>query len=114
MLSILPSRIGPSRRKSSTGPAVPIAEAVVAEARVAFLNQSLDTLREIFPGTAADEFRRLLLESSEESRLHVATEMLLRSSLDRSGTYGRSGVGQLEPWEKFRSEEYQLASQKLL
>ncbi|KAF8243320.1 hypothetical protein K440DRAFT_664172 [Wilcoxina mikolae CBS 423.85] len=89
----------------------PVSDATTLEAKVAFLNQSLQTLHEVFPGGDIEEIRRLLTTTSEESRLYVVTEMLLKSgSRIPTGTRAQ----QLEPWEKFRSNEYQRAVKNAL
>jgi hypothetical protein len=85
-------------------------DAAADEARVASLNQALDTLNELFPNVDVDEFRRMLTTFSEESRLHVITETLLKRSKDGRVRAWRP----VEPWEKFRSEAYTTAAKYLL
>ena len=76
------------------------------------LNQSLETLYEVFPGGDIEEIRRLLATTSEESRLYVVTEMLLKKRTASSSA--RHARAKLEPWERFRTEEYQNAVKKAL
>lgn len=57
----------------------------------------------------------MLATFSEESRVHIITEMLLKRSKDGGIPRRRVGVaGQLEPWEKFRTESYTYATKMLL
>lgn len=95
----------------SSDAAPPSADSAALQAKVAFLNQSLETLHEVFPGRDVDEIRRLLASAPDESRLYVITEMLLKSGC-RVPTSTR--VPPLEPWEKFRSAEYKNAVKKTL
>ena len=75
----------------------------------------IETLHQVFPRGDVEEMRRLLANTSEESRLYVVTEILLKS---RHGNSSDAPVPTspppLEPWEKFRSEEYKYAVKKLL
>jgi hypothetical protein len=109
---------GSSSSNSSSNDPLPAATTDIAttiqdEAKTAFLNQSLDTLHEVFPGGDVEEMRRLLSTTSEESRLYVVTEILLKSSSRSSSSAPRPGVA-LAPWEKFRTDEYQAAVKKAL
>lgn len=121
MLSLLSTSKSktPSNRKGPSSPsqgngsttATATAAAVAAdESRVVSLNKALDTLNEVFPNVDVDEFRHMLSTFSEESRLHVITESLLK----------RSGEGRVRPrrtveaWEKFRSKTYIMAAKSLL
>jgi hypothetical protein len=89
----------------------PVSDAAALEAKAAFLNQSLQTLHEVFPGGDIEEIRRLLTTTSEESRLYIVTEIMLKNG-SRIPTGARTQ--QLKPWEKFRSNEYQKAVKKAL
>jgi hypothetical protein len=108
-----------SSSSSSSNDPLPAATTTITttiqdEAKTAFLNQSLDTLHEVFPGGDVEEMRRLLSTTSEESRLYVVTEILLKSrSSSSSSSAPRPGVT-LAPWEKFRTDEYQTAVKKAL
>jgi len=87
------------------------------EPRTTCLNRSLETLCEVFPGNDIDEIRRLLATTEEESRLYVVTEMLLKhrtASSSSSAVAVRNGKAKLQPWEKFRTDEYQNAVKKAL
>ncbi|CCX34702.1 Similar to E3 ubiquitin-protein ligase RNF216; acc. no. P58283 [Pyronema omphalodes CBS 100304] len=87
------------------------ASSIAESAKVAFLNQSLETLLEVFPGGDVEEVRRLLQTSGEESRIYVVTEMLLKSG----GRVGKDAeTRELEDWEKFRTEEYKEAVRRVL
>jgi hypothetical protein len=87
------------------------------EPRTTCLNQSLETLCEVFPGGDIEEIRRLLATTEEESRLYVVTEMLLKqrtASSSSSAVAVRHGKVKLQPWEKFRTDEYQNTVKKAL
>ncbi|KAG0125275.1 hypothetical protein HOY82DRAFT_572176 [Tuber indicum] len=84
-------------------------EEAADQARVASLNRAIDILNELFPNVDVDEFRHMLSTFSEESRLHVITEELLKKSKD-----GRVQRRVVEPWEKFRSEAYIVAAKNVL
>ncbi|PWW73996.1 hypothetical protein C7212DRAFT_299441 [Tuber magnatum] len=84
-------------------------EEATDQSRVASLNRALETLNELFPNVDVDEFRHMLSTYSEESRLHVITEALLKKSKD-----GRVQKRVVEPWEKFRSKAYIIAAKSVL
>lgn len=113
MLSLLSSKAKAPilRRRSSAS----VSSSAEADAKTASLNEALDTLADIFPNVECDEFRRMLATFSDESRVHIITEMLLKRSKDGGVPQRRVGVaGQLEPWERFRTEEYKEAARGLL
>ncbi|KAI5777818.1 hypothetical protein EDC01DRAFT_759314 [Geopyxis carbonaria] len=97
--------------KPTSPTATPVADAATAQAKIAFLNQALETLHDVFPSGEVDEFRRLLKTTPDESRLYVVTEMLLKRYKDAGC---RARAGPLEPWERFRSDEYRAAVKKAL
>lgn len=111
MLSLLSSKAKAPllrRRSSASVPAD-------TDAKTASLNEALATLADVFPNVECDEFRRLLATFSEESRVHIITEMLLKRSKDGGVPQRRVGAaGQLEPWELFRTEEYKEVTRGLL
>ncbi|KAL7276107.1 hypothetical protein RUND412_000925 [Rhizina undulata] len=86
------------------------------DAKTAFLNESLNTLNDIFPNVEVDVFRKMLSDFSEESRLHIITEILLKKT--KEGEVARRVVtattGKLEKWQRFRSEAYKSASTAVL
>lgn len=109
------STILPSRSKTTSPSAsAPVAEGDatttddVHDPVAAALNESLEILHDVFPTGDVDNFRQLLSTTSEESRLYVVTEILLKSKKDSGRRPTRAGT-QLEPWQKFRSTEYQQA-----
>ncbi|KAF1353858.1 hypothetical protein BDV97DRAFT_290514 [Delphinella strobiligena] len=94
------------------------------------LNQALRVLVDVFPNVEPDVFREMLLNLSEESRLEVVTEHLLRNGAKFvQGRYRKAGKkeeasgkgpatskrahvdgqARLLQQETFRSEEYKLA-----
>lgn len=100
-----------SASPSSEAPPPSTADSAAQHAQVALLNQSLETLHEVFPGRDVDEIRRLLASAPDESRLYVATEMLLKRGCRVPAS---ARVPPLEPWEKFRSTKYRDAVKKAL
>lgn len=112
MLStILASRsknTSPSLSPSSPNPSVAtITTSTADDPATAALNECLEILYEVFPNGDVDNFRQLLLTTSEESRLYVAAEIVLKSK--RDGARIIRGGRKLESWQKFRSTEYQEA-----
>lgn len=111
MLSLLSSKAKSPllrRRPSSTA-------SFDTDAKTASLNEALEILADVFPNVECDEFRRMLATFSEESRVHIITEMLLKRSRDGGVPQRRIGAaGQLEPWERFRTEGYIEAARGLL
>ena len=84
---------------------------------IALLNHSLKTLLDVFPAAEIEHIRRLLSTSSEESRIYVVTEILLKSGGGGSAgasSRARGAVHQLEPWQRFRSDEYKNSVKKQL
>lgn len=113
MLSLLSSKAKAPliRRRSSASASV----SADTDAKIASLNEALDILADVFPNVECDEFRRMLATFSEESRVHIITELLLKRSRDGGMPQRRVGAaGQLEPWERFRTEEYKEAARGLL
>lgn len=110
MLSLLSSKAkAPLLRRQSS------ASAADTDAKTVSLNEALATLADVFPNVECDEFRRMLATFSEESRVHIITEILLKRSKDGGVPQRRVGAaGQLEPWERFRTEEYKEATKGLL
>ncbi|RPA92125.1 hypothetical protein L873DRAFT_1831224 [Choiromyces venosus 120613-1] len=110
MLSLLSSSKGRGPRGGrGTSSTSPDPEEAADQAKVASLNQAIEILNELFPNVDVDEFRHMLSTFSEESRLHVITENLLKKSKD-----GRVQSRVVEPWEKFRSEAYIVAAKNVL
>jgi len=110
MLSLLSSSKGKGPRGGrGTLSASLDPEETADQARVASLNRAIEILNELFPNVDVDEFRHMLSTFSEESRLHVITEALLKRPKD-----GRVQKRVVEPWEKFRSEAYKVAAKNLL
>lgn len=109
MLSLLSSKskaLPPARRSPAEED---------SDAQTAILNEELGILSDIFPNVECDEFRRILATFSEESRVHIITEMLLKRSKDGGVPRRRVGAaGKLEPWEKFRTAGYIEATRSLL
>jgi hypothetical protein len=120
--SIISLSKGASRSQPPSSPYVftPASDTTATmEAKTAELNQSLEKLHEVFPGADLGAIRMLLSKSSEESRLYVVTEMLLKQgggSVSGDGArIARVRAGQqLERWQQFRSEEYKQAVKKAL
>lgn len=81
--------------------------------QTAALNSALETLTEVFPHVEVDEFRHLLETLSEESRLFVITDMILRRNKDGGVPRRRLGA-KLEGWEMFRTAAYRQAARALL
>ncbi|KAH0608545.1 uncharacterized protein H6S33_001679 [Morchella sextelata] len=81
--------------------------------QTAALNSALETLIEVFPHVEVDEFRHLLETLSEESRLFVITDMILRRNKDGGVPRRRIGA-KLEGWEMFRTAGYREAARALL
>jgi hypothetical protein len=110
MLStILPSR---SKTTSPSGSSAAVSRQAAAadavDAATASLNHCLDVLYEVFPNGDVDYFRQLLSSTSEESRLYVVAEILLKGKKGPARRATRDAP-KLEPWQKFRSMEYQQA-----
>lgn len=91
--------------------AMPTIIAPPPQANIAVLNRSLETLLAVFPAADVEQTRRLLVTSSEESRLYVVTEMLLKGG---AGSAPAARARQLEPWQQFRSDEYKMAVKRQL
>ena len=111
MLSSIISRSRTLPRSEVASSTTPAPGAAAVEAEIALLNNYLETLLEVFPGDDVGELRRLLATSSEESRLYVVTDILLKNSKSRTA---RTRTGRLEAWEKFRSEDYRRAVRRHL
>jgi hypothetical protein len=78
------------------------------------LNALLVTLTEVFPEHQVSILRDILLDSSQESRLHIAADALLQDTNKFSKRANLLGAGKLERWEMFRSLEYTRATENLL
>lgn len=111
-MPLLSSKIKAPLLRSRSSVAASVAD---TDTKTASLNEALDTLADVFPNVECDEFRRMLATLSEESRVHIITEILLKRSKDGGVPQRRVGTaGRLEPWERFRTEEYKEAARGLL
>src|SRR5690606_19853576 len=106
---------GTSRSSGNNPPIRRPLELIAAEGKVQFLNEALDHLNDIFPDVDIDVLRRMLSTFSDESKLQIVTEALLRDDCkEAKGRRGKPRVGPLQRWERFRSEEYKTTVQSLL
>ncbi|RPA87507.1 hypothetical protein BJ508DRAFT_410273 [Ascobolus immersus RN42] len=95
------------RSSSNNTPTRRPLELIAAEGKVQFLNEALNHLNDIFPDVDIDVLRQMLSTFSEESKLQIVTEALLRDDCkEAKGRRGKPRVGPLQRWERFRSEEY--------
>lgn len=74
------------------------------------MNEALKCLNEIFPDVEVDVLREMLTSFSEESRIQLVADALLRKDCkEAQGRRKRARLRKLETWEMFRGEDYKAA-----
>ena len=82
--------------------------------QVTELNTLLEVLSDVFPEHQVVLLRELLLNASQESRLHIAANTLIQNPQRYAENPSRLNPGLVEDWEKFRSTEYKKTVEELL